>query len=192
MRSQQSILEQEQAPLGKRAALAALIRCVLSTARLLWQRRIHLPSEQVGLRFRFANGTSARVYRDTVVDRGVTQDPCVLVVEFRLRLVRGWGHALFRWESLLNTPLSVGFPGFVSKLWMTCDERSRYRGVYEWDGAQQAEAYARTLWRVLALVSVRGSIRYQVLPGLRRSDLPLPDSTEGADLVAWWRPVKVI
>jgi len=37
-----------------------------------------------------------------------------------------------------------------------------------------------------------GSIRYQVLPGLRRSDLPLPASTEGADLVAWWRPVKVI
>jgi hypothetical protein len=192
MRSQQPLLGREQAPLGKRAALTALIRCVLSTVRLLWQRRIHLPSEQVGLRFRFANGTSARVYRDTVVDRGPTQDPCVLVVEFRLRLVRGWGHALFRWESLLNTPLFVGFPGFVSKLWMTCDERNRYRGVYEWDGPQQAEAYVRALWRVLALVSVRGSIRYQVLPGLRRSDLPLPARTEGADLVAWWRPVKVI
>ena len=192
MRSQQPLLRQEQAPLGKRVALTALIRCVLSTARLLWQRRIHLPSEDAGLRFRFANGTSARVYRDTVVDRGATQDPCVLVVEFRLRLVRGWGHALFRWESLLNTPLFVGFPGFVSKLWMTCDERNRYRGVYEWDRPQQAEAYARALWRVLALVSVRGSIRYRVLPGLRRSDLPLPASTEGADLVAWWRPVKVI
>jgi hypothetical protein len=29
---------------------------------------------------------------------------------------------------------------------------------YEWDGARPAEAYARALWRVLALVSVRGSI----------------------------------
>ncbi len=189
MRSRQSILEQNQAPLGKQAALAALIRCVMSTAGLLWQRRIHLPSERVGLQLSFADGTSARVYRDTVVDRGSTQDPCVLVVEFRLRLVRGWGHTLFRWESLLNTPLFVGFPGFVSKLWMTCDEHGRYRGIYEWDGPQQAEDYARALWRVLALVSVRGSIRYQVFPGLRRSDLPLPD--EGADPLAWWCPVKI-
>ena len=33
----------------------------------------------------FADGTSARVYRETVADRGATLDPCVLVVEFRLR-----------------------------------------------------------------------------------------------------------
>jgi hypothetical protein len=185
MRSRQS-MEQEQVPLGRRAALTALTRCVGRTARLLRQRRVHLPSERVGLRYSFADGTSARVYRDTVVDRGPTQDPCVLVVEFRLRLVRGWGHTMFRWESLLNTPLFVGFPGFVSKLWMTCDEHGRYRGVYEWDGPQLAGDYARALWRVLALVSVRGSIHYQVLPGLRRSDLPLEAAGP-----SWWCPVKV-
>ena len=186
MTSQQRILDLQQAPLGKRAALTALTRCAVSTARLLRQRRIHLPAERVGEWFTFADGTSARVYRDTVVDRGGTQDPCLLVVEFRLRLVRGWGHALFRWESLLNTPLFVGFPGYVSKLWLTCDERGRYRGVYEWDGPQRAADYARALWRVLALVSVRGSIHYQVLAGLRRGDLPL-----AADGVEWWRPVKI-
>jgi hypothetical protein len=93
---------------------------------------------------------------------------------------------LFRWESLLNTPLFVGFPGYVSKLWMTCDERGRYRGVYEWDGPQRAADYARALWRVLALVSVRGSIHYQVLPGLRRRDLPLEAAGP-----SWWCPVKV-
>ena len=185
MRSQQS-MEQEQVPLCRRAALTALTRCVRRTARLLRQRRVHLPSERVGLRYGFADGTSARVYRDTVVDRGPTQDPCVLVVEFRLRLVRGWGHTLFRWESLLNTPLFVGFPGFVSKLWMTCDEHGRYRGVYEWDGPQLAVDYARALWRVLALVSVRGSIHYHVLPRLHRSDLPLEAAGP-----SWWCPVKV-
>ena len=177
---------QEQAPLGKRAALSALMRCVLRTAGLLRRRHIHLPSERVGQRFSFADGTSAQVYRDTVVDYVAFRDPCVLVVEFRLRLVRGRGHALFRWESLLNTPLFVGFPGFVSKLWMTCDERGRYRGIYEWAGPQQAEDYARALWRVLALVSVPGSIGYQVLPGLHRSDLPL-----AADGLEWWRPVEI-
>jgi hypothetical protein len=160
----------DQPPLASRAALRALAGCAASTARLLWRHRIRLPAEHVGQRLRFADGTSARVYRETVVRRGVTTDPCVLVVEFRLRAVRGWAHAVFRWESLLNTPLFVGFPGFVSKLWLANDERGRYRGVYEWDGPQRADHYARALWRVLALVSVRGSIHYMILPGLHRDE----------------------
>ena len=111
------------------------------------------------------------MYRETVIDRDATRDPCVLVVEFRLRAVRGWGHAVFRWESLLNTPLFAGFPGLVSKLWLADDERGRYRGLYEWDDPKQAVSYVRALWRVLALVSVPGSIHYVVLPGLRRDEL---------------------
>ena len=161
-----------------------------STARLLWQRRMHLPSGRVGMRLCFADGTSARVYRETIVDRGPTLDPCVLIVEFRLRAVRGRGHAAFRLESVLNTPLFAGFPGLVSKLWLAHDERGRYRGVYEWDGPRLAENYARALWRVLALVSVRGSVHYVVLPGLRRDVLlERPDVLAGdaADEGAWWR-----
>src|SRR6516162_2122787 len=180
----------EQPPPAYRAALRALISCVASTARLLWRGRIHLPSGHVGMRLRFADGRSARVYRETVADRGATRDPCVLVVEFRLRAVRGFGHTVFRWESLLNTPLFVGFPGFVSKLWLAADERGRYRGVYEWDGPRRARAYARALWRVLALVSCRGSIRYAVRPGLRRNEvLERPQILAGAAGTAdWWRP----
>ena len=185
----------EQPPLGYRPAVGAMVSCVASTVRLLWQGRIHLPAERLGIRLRFADGTSARVYRETVVDRSAAADPCVLVVEFRLRAVRGRGHAAFRWESLLNTPLFAGFPGFVSKLWLTDDERGRYRGVYEWDGARRAEDYARALWRVLALVSVPGSIHYVVLPGLRRDDLLARlhglASTTVADPAAWWWPVAV-
>ena len=60
--------------------------------------------------------------------------------------------AAFPSESLLNTPLFVGFPGFVSKLWLTHDQRGRYRGLYEWDGPARAHAYVRALWWVLALV----------------------------------------
>src|SRR5687767_6606424 len=149
-------------PLG--SALRALLGCAATTAVLLGRRRIHLPRESVGHRLRFADGTSALIYRETIVDTREVADPCALLVEFRLRGVRGWGHALFRWESLLNTPLFVGFPGFVSKLWLAHDERGRYRGVYDWDGPERAEAYARALWRVLALVSVPGSIAYRVVP----------------------------
>ena len=35
--------------------------------------------------------------------------------------------------SLLNTPFFVGFPGFVSKLWLANDEHGVYRGLYRWD-----------------------------------------------------------
>jgi hypothetical protein len=181
----------ERAPLGYLTALRAVIRCAASTARLLGRHRIHLPAGQVGMRLRFADGTSARVYRETAVDRGATADPCVLVVTFRLRAVRGWGHAAFRAESLLNTPLFAGFPGFVSKLWLAADERGRYRGLYEWDGPRRAEAYARALWRVLALVSVPGSIHYIVLPGLRRDEVLRPQvlaHQAPAGAAAWWRP----
>jgi hypothetical protein len=184
----------EEPPLAYRAALSAVTSCAASTARLLWRRRLHLPRGHVGMRLGFADGTSARVYRETVVDRDATRDPCVLVVEFRLRAVRGWGHAVFRWESLLNTPLFAGFPGLVSKLWLADDERGRYRGLYEWDDPKQAVAYARALWRVLALVSVPGSIHYVVLPGLRRDELlARPQALAGAaaDAAAWWRPVEV-
>jgi hypothetical protein len=101
------------------------------------------------MRLRFGDGTSARVYRETVAGTGPVERPCILVVGFRLRAVRGRGHALFRWESLLNTPLFAGFPGLVSKLWFAHDEHGVHRGLYEWDGPDRAEYYARCLWRVL-------------------------------------------
>jgi hypothetical protein len=157
---------------------------------LLLSRRTHLRRRFVGRRIAFGDGTSAQVYRETVVDSAAA-DPCVLVVAFRLRLVRGWGHRLFRWESLLNTPLFVGFPGFVSKLWLTHDENGDYRGLYQWDGASRAEQYARCLWRVLALVSVPGSIRYHVIPGVELDQLLSRDlgRSEGPQ---WWRPMASI
>ena len=176
----------EQPPHAYPVAVRALAGCFVATARLVTQRRMHLTSQRLGMRLRFADGTSARVFRETVVDRGVTADPCVLVVEFRLRAVRGRGHAAFRRESLLNTPLFAGFPGFVSKLWLAHDDLGRYRGLYEWDDPQLAENYARALWRVLALVSVPGSIHYVVLPGLRRDEVLDRPHLLGGD-EAWWR-----
>jgi len=179
----------DEPPLAYPAAVRALAGCFAATASLLWRHRLHLPTQRVGMRLHFADGTSARVYRETVVDRGPTADPCVLVVEFRLRAVRGRGHAVFRRESLLNIPLFAGFPGLVSKLWLADDERGRYRGLYEWDGLRLAENYARALWRVLALVSVRGSIHYVVLPGLCRDALlerPMVLDETAADAAAWW------
>lgn len=94
----------ERLPFAYPAALRALVGCFANTMHLLGQRRMHLPRGRVGMRLCFADGSSARVYRETAVDRGPTADPCVLIVEFRLRAVRGRGHAAFRLESMLNTP----------------------------------------------------------------------------------------
>jgi hypothetical protein len=172
-------------------ATGALARCVCMSALLLARRRIRQPREHVGQRLHFSDGTAPIVYRETVVDSRPAGDPAVLVVGFRLRGVRGWGHTVFRCESLLNTPLFVGFPGFVSKLWLTHDGHGLYRGLYEWDGQELAESYVRALWWVLALVSDLDSIHYEVLPGLGRDEvLRNPDVVDavapgGTD--AWWR-----
>lgn len=185
----------EQTPLPKVIAFAAVARSVATTARLLAQRCIHHRQGKVGNHLRFADGTEGRVYRETVVDRAAVTEPCVLVVAFRLYGVHGRGHTLFRWESLLNTPLFVGFPGFVSKLWLANDANGVYRGVYEWDGPDAATAYARALWRVLELVSVPSSIRYHVVPGLQRDQLladpHLLPSVLPTDNETWWRPVNI-
>ncbi|MER5434105.1 hypothetical protein [Streptomyces sp. NPDC002588] len=180
-----------QKALAPGEAWRGVAACFLSTLPLLARHQVRLSEERLGTRLRFADGTSARVYRETRLGSGLAKDPCTLVVTFRLRLVRGPAHALFRAESLLNTPLFVGFPGFTSKLWLAHDERGRYRGVYEWDGPERAEHYARSLWRVLALVGVPGSIGYAVLPGLRRDDVladpGLADGLARDDAATWWR-----
>lgn len=159
-----------QRPAPRRTAWLAVVRCLLVSIAMLLRREIRWPRGNVGRVIGFADGTSARVYRETVAAR-VPSEPCFLAVSFRLRGVHGVGHTLFRIESILNTPLFVGFPGFVSKLWLANDRRGTYRGLYEWDGADLAEHYARSLWRVLELVSEPGSIDFQVFPGLRRDEV---------------------
>ena len=180
-----------EAPLPRSTAARSVARCVAVTIALLARGELSGPRTHVGRRLTFEDGTSARVYRETRVDH-TPREPCVLIVSFRLRGVRGRrGHALFRAESLLNTPLFAGFPGFVSKLWLDDDERGAYRGLYEWDGAGSADFYAGCLWRVLALVSVPGSIHSRVLPGLCRDAVLDDPSVLGrygpVGDRSWWR-----
>jgi len=182
----------EQRPLPLRLALRAIGDCALETAVLLADRRIHQPRDHVGSSCRWADGTTSLVYRETVLDRPPTVAPTVLIVGFRLRHVHHAAlHALFRAESELNTPLFVGFPGFVSKLWCAHDERGLYRGLYEWDDPASAEQYVRALWWALRAVSVPSSIRSTILPGLHRDELlddpRIGDRTAPDEPGVWWR-----
>lgn len=157
---------------------------------MLARGEVQWPRENLDRVVRFADGTSARVFRETLVP-GVPRDPCFLAVSFRLRIIRGQGHAWFRAESILNTPLFIGFPGFTSKLWLAHDSHGIYRGLYEWDGADRAEHYARSLWRVLELGCEQASIDFHVFPGLRRDEVlaapGLLDRHAPAEQHAWWR-----
>ena len=178
------------------AAGEALPRVLASTVRtvpLLVHGRLHHPRARRCVVLGFADGSTSRVYRETQVGDGRAAEPATLVVGFVLRGVRGrWPHTAFRVESWLNTPLFVGFPGFTSKLWMTADEHGLYRGLYEWDGADRAASYARSLSWVLALVCVPGTVRARVVPGLHRDDVLARPEVLGVprhEEDRWWRPV---
>ncbi len=187
-----SAAEGEQPPIRRRCAVRALLACAWRTMVLLAERRVHQPVGHVGRRLSFADGTSAVVYRETVIDGPPPRLPAVLVVCFRLKKVRGArAHTLFRLESELNTVLFAGFAGLVSKLWLGHDQHGVYRGLYQWDDPEQAVAYVRSLWRVLELVSEPGSIHYAVLPGLDRDEVvanPALVDTLAAAPDGWWRP----
>jgi hypothetical protein len=167
----------EQGPLPLFAAVRAVARCIVTTGTLLRQRRVHLARAHVGDRVHFANATMATVYRETMVTGPPPAAPAALAVTFRLRGIhRAFGHALFRWESILNTPLFVGFPGFASKLWFTHDGTGAYRGI-----PMGRRAGSQGL-RACAVARPRTSERHRLdpLPGPARHDARGADGWSGA------------
>jgi hypothetical protein len=171
--------------------VVAELRSMVRFWLLVVSRRLHQPRRHVGGRLTFGNGTSAQVFRETVAEQRRTGAPALLVIEFRLRAVHGRAHRLFERESILNTALFAGFTGFVSKLWLTADENEVYRGIYEWDGADRAESYARVMCRILAAVSRRGSVAYHVILGESRprflAETEKLVGTPPQNCDAWWR-----
>jgi hypothetical protein len=185
-------LDAELPPSALVASLVLIARCAVHTAGLLARHRLRLPKDHLGMRIRFGDGSTGKVYRETLASGRAVREPVVLMVEFRLKVLNGpAGQGYFRAVSLLNTPLFAGFTGFRSKLWLAADETDRYRGLYQWDGAELAVRYVRALWWPLALVSDRDSIHYRILDGVWRDDVlnltaALPESAD-----QWWRVVAV-
>lgn len=153
--------------------LVLVARSALVTLGMLVRGRIRQPRERVGSAVVFPDGTRSVVFRETRVANGSRRQPVVLVVEFRLRFIGPSGrvlHAAFRRLCVINTPLFAGFHGFSTKLWMVDPETSGYRGLYQWDGAEEAEVYASALAKILRPLCARGSVRWTVLPGLVLED----------------------
>lgn len=171
------------ATLGSRP-LTAFAASAVVTARLLGGHQLRLPRTHVGERYAFGDGSRAEVYRETLRTGADTRDPTVLVVRFRLRHVGRSRllQAAFRVESIANTPLFAGFPGFRSKLWLTDLDSGVYRGLYQWDGADRARRYAETLCRLLRVLCEDGTVDFHVQPGWRDEVLARPP----ANAEGWW------
>jgi hypothetical protein len=182
-------------PRGRRAAhrgtaLADFARSIAVWARLALSGRVAAPRAHVGARLRFADGTTSRVFRETLRRGAATPDPAVLVIGFRLAPLgrRPRLHAAFRRECVVHTPLFAGFPGFRSKLWVTDERTGVYRGIYEWQDAAAARRYAQRMVGLLAPFSTPGTARFHLVAGLRRDDY-LADPANEADRPdeGWWR-----
>jgi hypothetical protein len=162
----------------------------VEVVRLLARHQLRWPRAHVGDRLQFQDGTTSRVFRETILEVPA-REPALLVVQFRLRVLgrARLPHRLFRAESIANTPLFAGFPGFRSKLWLCDDATGTYRGIYEWDGADRATAYAETLSMLLRPVCAPGSVMYQVVAGTRRDEyLTHPESVPRSGATdRWWQ-----
>lgn len=164
--------------------------CAREWMRMSAHHRLARPAEHVGTMLSFRDGTTSRVFRETRVVGATTAYPVLLVIRFRLAFLGDLGplHAGFRRECLIHTPLFAGFRGFRSKLWLGDEDTRMYRGVYQWDGAKDAGAYAARMVGLLAPFSNRGTARSHLVPGLTRSDyLRDPDVTTGGESDRWWR-----
>jgi hypothetical protein len=176
-------------------ALADFARSARVWGGLAARRRLASPTENLGARLTFADGSSAFVFRETAVIGMPTASPTLLVIQFRLaalgsnRLL----HAAFRRECVVHTPLFAGFPGFRSKLWVDDVETGVYRGVYEWEDGELARHYAERMVALLAPFSNAGTARYHAVDRLRRDDFLLhprlaPEHVDGD----WWRLTKPV
>ena len=146
------------------------------------------PKEWVGVSLRFKDGTSPFVFRETARRETSTDEPTVIVIQFRLAFLGGNPslHAGFRRECILHTPLFAGFPGFRSKLWADDIRTGVYAGIYEWQGADLASHYAERMVGLLAPFSNPGTARYHVIEGRHRDDY-LSNAPEVGDSGSWWQ-----
>src|SRR3954468_9277796 len=122
----------------------------------------------VGCPLRMSDGRTYTPFRHTRKGPAfwyTERSPAVLQPRFHLGLLRPQRrrlHALFRVVCIITTPFFVGIRGFRSKLWLVDPETGDFAGLYEWDDADTARAYAEGLARILRALSTHGSVDYEL------------------------------
>jgi hypothetical protein len=164
--------------------LVEMAVCAARTAALLLGRHLHIDRLQVdvtgaGPTIELDDGRVFTVYRDTSCDVAWDGEEVTLLVWFHLKATSAtsrWRAWLFERESILNTALYAGFPGYRRKRWMVDRTTGDYAGLYAWCGRREAQTYARYITAVLRPLSVPGSVGFAI-PGDPDRDTEV---TEGA------------
>lgn len=155
--------------------------------RLTAARMLHLRHDRLGERYAIDQGGTYAIFRETVCDREIVGRGVVLVVGFRLRLLRAhpFLHWIFQRLCILTTPFWSGLPGFRIKLWMVEPDTKDYLGIYAWAGEEEARTYVNALDRVLRPLSTRDSVWFTLYPDqaldaylrIRKQERPLSVSS---------------
>ena len=152
--------------LARRAIAGMALGSARRFVSLERHRSLRRPPERLGQSFRFDDGRSYRIFRETVSNGAPASVPVVLVVGFQLRAIRAFAlpHWIFQRCCLLTTPFWSGLPGFSVKLWMVDPETKRYLGIYDWRGTDTAQRYVSALLRVLGPLSTHDSVWFELIP----------------------------
>ena len=107
------------------AAIADYGACALEWMRMSAAHKLARPADHAGLTLSFRDGTTSRVFRETVVVGAATAEPVLLVIAFRLAFLDDIEslHAGFRRECLIHTPLFAGFGGMKGPGYTVTTER---------------------------------------------------------------------
>jgi len=129
-------------------------------------RALRLRRDRVGQAYIINQRGTYQIFRETVSDDGIRDRSVVLVVGFRLRVLRSnrFLHWLFQRVCILTTPFWSGFRGFRVKLWMVDPQTKNYLGIYDWAGVENAQTYIDAWVRVLRPLSTPGSVWYDLYP----------------------------
>jgi hypothetical protein len=169
---------------------AAWVRSIPAAARDLFTGATRCHRELVGVELRMSDSRTYVPFRHT--RRSETRwsherPPAVIQPRFHLEpLPPHWRrlHALFRVVCIITTPFFVGLPGFRSKLWMVDPATGDFAGLYEWDDAATARAYAEGLSHILRILSAPGSVSYELVEGMTVAEYlsrSAPSTTGAAD-----------
>lgn len=141
-----------------------MLGVIARTVGLILGRRLHLHNTRVGRRIELPDGRAFVVFRESSCDQPEGESSVMLAVWFHLRGVPPGAHirrAIFERESILNTVLFAGFPGYLVKLWMIDPETGDYAGLYSWTAAE-ARRYGEYITGILRPLSTPGSVGFRV------------------------------
>jgi hypothetical protein len=139
---------------------------VVRFLRLAAGRRIRLRRDRLRQAYCIGRGRAYLTLRETVSEDGTSAERVVLVVGFRLRLLRSlrFPHWRFQRVCILTMPFWSGFRGFCVKLWMVDPRTRNYLDIYDRAGRDHARIYFDALVRVLRPLSTPGSVWYDLYP----------------------------